>query len=130
MGLSGSGKSTLLRCINRLNEPTLGEVYINGENITRKSDKELQQLRRTELAMVFQHFGLLPHRTVLSNIAFGLELQGVPKVEREKKSITYCWTGRTEGVRESTGKRIVRRNATARWFGQGFSKRCISVIDG
>ena len=71
MGLSGSGKSTLLRCINRLNEPTLGEVYINGENITRKSDKELQQLRRTELAMVFQHFGLLPHRTVLSNIALG-----------------------------------------------------------
>ncbi|MDT3368208.1 MAG: glycine betaine/L-proline ABC transporter ATP-binding protein [Bacteroidota bacterium] len=87
MGLSGSGKSTLLRCINRLNEPTLGEVYINGENITRKSDKELQQLRRTELAMVFQHFGLLPHRTVLSNIAFGLELQGVPKVEREKKAV-------------------------------------------
>ena len=87
MGLSGSGKSTLLRCINRLNEPTLGEVYINGENITRKSDKQLQQLRRTELAMVFQHFGLLPHRTVLSNIAFGLELQGVPKVEREKKAL-------------------------------------------
>lgn len=87
MGLSGSGKSTLLRCINRLNEPTLGEVYINSENITRKSDKELQQLRRTELAMVFQHFGLLPHRTVLSNIAFGLELQGVPKVEREKKAL-------------------------------------------
>ena len=87
MGLSGSGKSTLLRCINRLNEPTLGEVYINGENITRKSDRELQQLRRTELAMVFQHFGLLPHRTVLSNIAFGLELQGVPKVEREKKAL-------------------------------------------
>ena len=87
MGLSGSGKSTLLRCINRLNEPTLGEVYINGENITRKSDKELQQLRRTELAMVFQHFGLLPHRTVLSNIAFGLELEGVPKVEREKKAL-------------------------------------------
>ena len=87
MGLSGSGKSTLLRCINRLNEPTLGEVYINGENITRKSDKELQQLRRSELAMVFQHFGLLPHRTVLSNIAFGLELQAVPKVEREKKAL-------------------------------------------
>jgi len=87
MGLSGSGKSTLLRCINRLNEPTLGEVYINGENITRKSDKELQRLRRTELAMVFQHFGLLPHRTVLSNIAFGLELQGVSKVEREKKAL-------------------------------------------
>ena len=56
MGLSGSGKSSLLRCLNRLNEPTLGDVFINGDNITRKSDKELQLLRRTELAMVFQHF--------------------------------------------------------------------------
>ena len=87
MGLSGSGKSSLLRCLNRLNEPTLGDVFINGDNITRKSDKELQLLRRTELAMVFQHFGLLPHRTVLSNIAFGLELQGVKKEERESKAL-------------------------------------------
>lgn len=87
MGLSGSGKSSLLRCLNRLNEPTLGDVFINGDNITRKSDKELQLLRRTELAMVFQHFGLLPHRTVLSNIAFGLELQGVKKEERENKAL-------------------------------------------
>ena len=76
MGLSGSGKSTLLRCINRLNEPSLGEVFINGKNITTSSDKELLDIRRKEMAMVFQHFGLLPHRTVLSNIAFGLELQG------------------------------------------------------
>ena len=77
----------MLRCLNRLNEPTLGDVFINGDNITRKSDKELQLLRRTELAMVFQHFGLLPHRTVLSNIAFGLELQGVKKEERESKAL-------------------------------------------
>ena len=83
MGLSGSGKSTLLRCINRLNEPSLGEVFINGKNITTSSDKELLDIRRKEMAMVFQHFGLLPHRTVLSNIAFGLELQGVPKKERD-----------------------------------------------
>ena len=103
MGLSGSGKSTLLRCINRLNEPTLGEVYINGENITRKSDKELQQLRRSELAMVFQHFGLLPHRTVLSNIAFGLELQGVPKVEREKKALR---TGGLVGLKGYENQRV------------------------
>lgn len=86
MGLSGSGKSTLLRCINRLNEPTMGEIRVNGINITRSSDKELLQIRRKELAMVFQHFGLLPHRTVLSNVSFGLELQGVPKEEREKKA--------------------------------------------
>lgn len=86
MGLSGSGKSTLLRCINRLNEPTMGEIRVNGIDITCSSDKELLQIRRKELAMVFQHFGLLPHRTVLSNVSFGLELQGVPKEEREKKA--------------------------------------------
>lgn len=86
MGLSGSGKSTLLRCINRLNEPSMGEICLDGVDITRSSDKELLQIRRKELAMVFQHFGLLPHRTVLSNVSFGLELQGVPKEEREKKA--------------------------------------------
>lgn len=86
MGLSGSGKSTLVRCINRLNEPSMGEIWLSGRNITSLSDKELLQIRRKEMAMVFQHFGLLPHRTVLSNIAFGLELQGVPKEEREKKA--------------------------------------------
>lgn len=86
MGLSSSGKSTLVRCINRLNEPSMGEIWLSGRNITSLSDKELLQIRRKEMAMVFQHFGLLPHRTVLSNIAFGLELQGVPKEEREKKA--------------------------------------------
>ena len=87
MGLSGSGKSTLLRCINRLIKPTKGQVLINGTDITAASDKELLEMRRREIAMVFQNFGLLPHRSVLSNIAFGLELQGVPKQEREKKAM-------------------------------------------
>ena len=87
MGLSGSGKSTLLRCINRLIKPTSGEVVINGTDIAKVSDKELLQIRRKELAMVFQNFGLLPHRTVLHNIAFGLELQGVKKEERERKAM-------------------------------------------
>lgn len=86
MGLSGSGKSTLLRCINRLNEPSMGEIRLDGVDITRSSDKELLQIRRKELAMVFQHFGLLPHRTVLSNVSFGLELQGVPKEVRMQKA--------------------------------------------
>ena len=80
MGLSGSGKSTLLRCINRLIKPTSGEVIINGRDISNVTDKELLRIRRKELAMVFQHFGLLPHRSVLHNIAFGLELQGVKKL--------------------------------------------------
>lgn len=86
MGLSGSGKSTLLRCINRLIDPTKGKIFVNNEEITTMTDKELLDIRRRELAMVFQHFGLLPHRTVLSNVAFGLELQGVEKNEREKKA--------------------------------------------
>ena len=87
MGLSGSGKSTLLRCINRLIRPTAGQVLVNGVDISKISEKELLQVRRKELAMVFQNFGLLPHRSVLSNIAFGLELQGVKKGEREKKAM-------------------------------------------
>ncbi|GET34452.1 ABC transporter ATP-binding protein [Prolixibacter bellariivorans] len=86
MGLSGSGKSTLLRCINRLIEPTAGKILVNDLDITRSTDKELLNIRRKEFAMVFQHFGLLPHRTVLSNVAFGLEIQGLPKEDREQKA--------------------------------------------
>ncbi len=87
MGLSGSGKSSLLRCLNKLVKPTSGEVLINGRDIVKANEKELMEIRRKELAMVFQHFGLLPHRTVADNISFGLELQGVAKEERRKKAI-------------------------------------------
>lgn len=87
MGLSGSGKSTLLRCVNRLINPTAGKIFLNNEEITNMSDKELLEIRRTGLAMVFQHFGLLPHRTVLSNVAFGLELKGMKKEERNAKAM-------------------------------------------
>ena len=86
MGLSGSGKSSLLRCLNLLNRPTSGKVIVNGKDIAHMGEVELRHVRRRELAMVFQHFGLLPHRTVLENIAFGLELQGVDKTEREQKA--------------------------------------------
>jgi len=86
MGLSGSGKSTLLRCLNRLNEPTSGKVYINDDNITVKNNKDLLEVRRTEMSMVFQKFGLLPHHTVLSNAAFGLEIRGEDKKSREEKA--------------------------------------------
>lgn len=86
MGLSGSGKSTLLRCLNRLIEPTDGDVFINNDNITKKNNKELLEVRRTEMSMVFQKFGLLPHRTVLENAAFGLEIRGEEKESREKKA--------------------------------------------
>ncbi len=87
MGLSGSGKSTLLRCVNRLIDPTAGKIFLNDVEITKMNDKDLLDIRRNSLAMVFQHFGLLPHRTILSNVAFGLELKGVSKEEREEKAL-------------------------------------------
>ncbi|WP_291906160.1 glycine betaine/L-proline ABC transporter ATP-binding protein [Chitinophaga sp. CB10] len=86
MGLSGSGKSSLLRCLNRLIEPTDGNIFINDTNITQLNDKQLQEIRRKEISMVFQQFGLLPHRSVLENVGFGLELQGIPPAERNRKA--------------------------------------------
>ncbi len=82
MGLSGSGKSTLVRCLTRLIEPTLGEIDLDGEDIRKASAERLRELRRSRFSMVFQNFGLLPHRRVLDNIAFGLELRGEPKPGR------------------------------------------------
>lgn len=82
MGLSGSGKSTLVRCLTRLVEPTAGEVVVDGENLAKASRQQLRELRRHKFAMVFQHFGLLDHRRVLDNVAYGLEVQGVRKAER------------------------------------------------
>jgi glycine betaine/proline transport system ATP-binding protein len=86
MGLSGSGKSTLLRLVNRLHEPTTGRVYIDGEDITELGAKQLRQLRRRKFGMVFQSFALLPHRTVMGNVEFGLEIQGVAKAERVQRA--------------------------------------------
>ncbi len=87
MGLSGSGKSTLQRLINRLHEPSFGEIIIEGTDITKLNKKELRNFRRKHFCgMVFQNFAILPHRTVLENVEFGLELQGVDKEERRKKA--------------------------------------------
>ncbi|MFP4364820.1 MAG: ATP-binding cassette domain-containing protein, partial [Spirochaetia bacterium] len=77
MGLSGSGKSTLLRCINRLFEPTSGQVIIDDTDVTKLSKDELIEFRRKKFGMVFQRFGLFPHRTVLENVEYGLEIQKV-----------------------------------------------------
>jgi len=86
MGLSGSGKSTLVRCLTRLIEPTSGEVRIDGEPVREMSAKKLRELRRHRVAMVFQHFGLLPHRQVLDNVAYGLEIQGLSRGERHERA--------------------------------------------
>jgi glycine betaine/proline transport system ATP-binding protein len=86
MGLSGSGKSTLVRCLSRLIEPTAGDVLIDGEDTAHCSAQWLRDLRRDRVSMVFQHFGLLPHRRVLDNVAFGLEVQGKSKSERHARA--------------------------------------------
>ncbi|KQQ03880.1 MULTISPECIES: quaternary amine ABC transporter ATP-binding protein [unclassified Rathayibacter] len=87
MGLSGSGKSTLIRMLNGLQEPTDGEVLIDGTSITGVSEAELRRVRRSSISMVFQHFALLPHRTVLDNVAYPLEIQGVPAAERRERAL-------------------------------------------
>jgi glycine betaine/proline transport system ATP-binding protein len=86
MGLSGSGKSTLVRCVSRLIEPTEGQVIIEGEDVTAMDEKQLRELRRRKLAMVFQHFGLFPHRQIIDNAAYGLEIQNVDKDTRHKRA--------------------------------------------
>ena len=86
MGLSGSGKSTLVRCLTRLIEPTAGTVRIGATDVTKADHEELLDIRRHRVSMVFQHFGLLPHRTLIDNVAFGLEVQKADKRERRKKA--------------------------------------------
>ena len=86
MGLSGSGKSTLVRCMTRLIEPTRGELIFDNEDILKVDANRLRELRRTKFSMVFQHFGLLPHRKVVDNIAYALEINGVSKVDRHKRA--------------------------------------------
>jgi glycine betaine/proline transport system ATP-binding protein len=87
MGLSGSGKSTMVRLFNRLIEPTSGSIHLNGREITGLSDKELTNVRRKEMGMVFQSFALMPHMSVLDNAAFGLEISGVSEQERRTRAL-------------------------------------------
>ena len=101
MGLSGSGKSTLLRCFNRLIEPTNGHLYVDGEDVIAANETDLRlKIRRKKMTMVFQHFGLLPHRSVSSNVAFGLEIQGVDEETRINKAYEVIKTVGLEGYEE------------------------------
>jgi glycine betaine/proline transport system ATP-binding protein len=87
MGLSGSGKSTIIRCLNRLVEPTAGQIVVDGVDISTLNKSDLMMLRRHKMCMVFQHFALLPHRSVLDNVAYGLEIQGMGTGERHRKAL-------------------------------------------
>jgi len=87
MGLSGSGKSTLLRCMSRLIEPTAGEIFFEDQDLLKATEKELTEIRRHKMGMVFQHFALLPHLTVLANVAFPLEIQGIDKRDCERRAL-------------------------------------------
>jgi glycine betaine/proline transport system ATP-binding protein len=86
MGLSGSGKSTLIRALTRLNDPTAGKIILDGKDFSKATSRELIELRRHKMGMVFQHFGLLPHRSVVSNVAFPLEVRGASREERDARA--------------------------------------------
>jgi len=86
MGLSGSGKSTLVRMLNRIHDPTAGEILVDGDDVMQMNVEQLRTVRRTKISMVFQHFGLLPHRRIVDNVAFGLEIQGADKEARFAKA--------------------------------------------
>ena len=101
MGLSGSGKSTLIRHLNRLIEPTAGRTLVDGTDVLTMNDADLRQFRRTKMAMVFQRFGLLPHRTVIQNVGYGLEMQGVDKKTRDDKAVEWIETVGLAGYENS-----------------------------
>lgn len=101
MGLSGSGKSTLIRHVNRLIDPTAGEILVNGQNVLEMSLEELREFRRTGIAMVFQKFGLLPHRSVLDNVAYGLEVRGIDRKARQAEAEKWIATVGLEGYEAS-----------------------------
>ncbi|MGW7521080.1 quaternary amine ABC transporter ATP-binding protein [Streptomyces sp. NPDC054796] len=106
MGLSGSGKSTLVRCLTRLIEPTAGRVVIDGEDVLAMDRARLRELRRHRTAMVFQNFGLLPHRTVLDNVAYGLEIQGMGRAERREKAAEMVEKVGLEGLGERRPRQL------------------------
>ena len=100
MGLSGSGKSTLIRHFNRLIDPTEGEIIVDGVDVMKLGKRELEQFRRHKMSMVFQRFGLLPNRSVIDNVSYGLKVQGVSKNERQKKAKEWLETVGLKGYED------------------------------
>ncbi|EKF40729.1 quaternary amine ABC transporter ATP-binding protein [Nitratireductor indicus] len=106
MGLSGSGKSTLIRHVNRLIDPTSGEIIVGGTDVLKMNMRELREYRRTRVAMVFQKFGLLPHRSVIDNVAYGLEVRGVDREERLKTAQKWIETVGLSGYEKSRPRQL------------------------
>ena len=106
MGLSGSGKSTLIRHVNRLIEPTAGDILVGGENVLGMSAEELRAFRRKSVAMVFQKFGLLPHRSVIDNVAYGLEVRGVGRRERREAAAKWIETVGLAGYEDARPRQL------------------------
>lgn len=106
MGLSGSGKSTLIRHVNRLIDPTAGEIVVNGEKVLDMTMAQLRDFRRTRIAMVFQKFGLLPHRSVIDNVAYGLEVRGMGRAERLEKAAHWVETVGLCGYEKSRPRQL------------------------
>ena len=114
MGLSGSGKSTLIRTLNGLWAPTQGSVVVGGTDISKISDKELRRVRQEKISMVFQHFALMPHRTVLENAAYALEIQGVAKADRLARAEKILSLVGLDRLGREVPRRALRRHAAAR----------------
>ena len=106
MGLSGSGKSTLIRHVNRLIEPTAGEIVVNGTDVLKMDRNELRTFRRTQVTMVFQKFGLLPHRSVLDNVAYGLEVRGLARQQRHEQAAKWVETVGLAGYENSRPRQL------------------------
>jgi glycine betaine/proline transport system ATP-binding protein len=106
MGLSGSGKSTLVRMINRLIDPSIGEVFIDGEDIVKMNKEQLREVRRKKISMVFQKFALLPHRTILENVEYGLEVQGIQKETRSQQAMDALKLVGLEGYEHQYPKQL------------------------
>jgi glycine betaine/proline transport system ATP-binding protein len=106
MGLSGSGKSSLIRCLNRLNEPTAGQILLDGQDIVTLARRQLLAVRRNKYGMVFQHFALFPHRSIRENVEFGLEIQGYPADERAEKALLALKQVGLEGWEDASPEQL------------------------